>query len=98
MMSTDVAPVGNDRQAPGLPQVRFKTDWPAFVAGGALLVAMVWLARDFGSTWDERALQKLGEQLWDFYTGRIPRSGIDLSFGYVRIYGALVEVVSLAAP
>ena len=79
------------------PHVRFKNDWLPFVAGGALLAAMVWLARDFGSTWDERALQKYGEQIWDFYTGRIPRSGIDLSFGYVRIYGALVEVVSLAA-
>jgi len=58
---------------------------------------MLVLARDFGSTWDERALQKYGEQIWDFYTGKIPRSGIDLSFGYIRIYGALVEVLSVAA-
>ena len=27
----------------------------------ALLVAMIALSRDFGATWDERALQKLGE-------------------------------------
>src|SRR5205809_4694187 len=80
-----------------LPKVRLKADWPAVVAGLALLPAMLWLSRDFGSTWDERALQKLGEQLWDFYTGKIPRSGIDISFGYTRMYGLLMEFLSVAA-
>ena len=59
--------------------MRFKKDWPAYLVGGALLAAMLVLARDFGSTWDERALQKYGEQIWDFYAGKIPRSGIDLT-------------------
>ena len=58
---------------------------------------MVLLSRDFGSTWDERALQKFGEELWDYYTGRIPRSAIDISFGYMRVYGGLVEFLSVAA-
>ena len=34
----------------------------------ALLVAMIALSRDFGATWDERALQKLGELIWDSTT------------------------------
>ncbi|HEY6509904.1 MAG TPA: hypothetical protein VIY56_17900, partial [Vicinamibacterales bacterium] len=55
----------------------------------ALLLAMVLLSRDFGATWDERALQKYGEEIWNVYAGRAPRSSIDLSFGYVRLYGAL---------
>jgi hypothetical protein len=67
------------------------------VAALALLVALIALSRDFGATWDERALQKYGEQIWDFYTGKIPRSGVDLSFGYTRIYGGLAEFLSLAA-
>ncbi len=61
----------------------------------ALLLAMVLLSRDFGATWDERALQKYGEEIWNVYAGRAPRSSIDLSFGYVRLYGALVEVLSV---
>ena len=41
----------------------------------ALLLAMVLLSRDFGATWDERALQKLGELIWNVYTGMSrPRS------------------------
>src|SRR5436190_15830591 len=76
---------------------RFLQRAAAPVAALALLIAMVALSRNFGSTWDERALQKLGEQLWDFYTGKIPRSGIDVSFGYTRIYGLLMEFLSLAA-
>jgi hypothetical protein len=66
------------------------------LAAGALLVAMVVLSRDFGATWDERALQKFGEQLWDYYNGRISRSDIDISFGYMRIYGGVVEFISAA--
>ena len=63
----------------------------------ALLPAMILLSRDFGATWDERALQKYGEEIWNVYTGRAPRSSIDISFGYMRFYGALVEVLSVAA-
>ena len=66
------------------------------LAGLSLLVAMVLVSRDFGSTWDERALQKFGEELWDYYTGKIPRSSIDVSFGYMRVYGGLVEFLSVA--
>jgi hypothetical protein len=71
--------------------------WAAPVCALLLLAAMVFLSRDFGATWDERALQKFGEQLWDYYNGRISRAGIDISFGYMRIYGGLVEFVSAAA-
>jgi len=67
----------------------------------ALLVAMIALSRDFGATWDERALQKLGEQLWDFYHGRLSRhdiiTGFDQSFGHNLIYGVFVDFVSVAA-
>ena len=58
---------------------------------------MVALSRDFGATWDERALQKYGEDIWAYFTGRQPRSGIDISFGYTYIYGGLFEVLCLAA-
>ncbi len=67
------------------------------LAALTLLTTMVLLSRDFGSTWDERALQRFGEELWDYYTGRIPRSGIDISFGYMRVYGGRVEFLSVAA-
>jgi hypothetical protein len=61
-----------------------------------ILPAMVLLSRDFGATWDERALQGYGEQIWRFYTGAAPRSSIDFSFGYMRFYGALPDVTSVA--
>jgi hypothetical protein len=38
-----------------------------------LLVAMVILSRDFGATWDERALQAYGSQIYDYYRGIAPR-------------------------
>src|ERR687898_341987 len=68
-------------------------------AGGvALLAVMLVLSRDFGATWDERALQKLGELIWDLYTGRMSRAeflgSFELNFGYTRIYGLLVEFLS----
>jgi len=70
-------------------------------AGVALLAAMLALSRDFGATWDERALQKLGELIWDLYTGRMSRAdflgSFELNFGYTRIYGLLVEFLSAAA-
>jgi hypothetical protein len=62
---------------------------------------MVALSRDFGATWDERALQKLGELIWDLYSGRMSRAEFlgtfELNFGYTRIYGLLVEFLSAAA-
>ena len=70
-------------------------------AGIALLVAMLAMSRDFGATWDERALQKLGELIWDLYNGRMSRpeflGTFELTFGYTRIYGLLVEFLSAAA-
>jgi hypothetical protein len=70
-------------------------------ASVALLVAMVVLSRDFGATWDERALQKLSELIWDLYNGRMSREQFlgtfELNFGYTRIYGLLVEFLSAAA-
>ncbi len=68
-----------------------------FFAAVALLVAMVALSRDFGATWDERALQKYGEDLWEYFNGERARSAIDISFGYTRIYGGFVELTSVAA-
>jgi hypothetical protein len=67
------------------------------LAAVVLLVLMVVASRDFGATWDERALQKYGEQIWDFYFGNIPRSAIDLSTGQMPIYSGFVEFVSVAA-
>lgn len=83
---------------PALPAVstRLRRGFAVLLAV-VLLALMMWLSRDFGSTWDERALQKFGEELWDYYTGRIPRSAIDVSFGYMRVYGGLVEFLSVAA-
>ena len=67
----------------------------------ALLVAMIALSRDFGATWDERALQKLGELIWDLYNSRMSRAEFlgtfELNFGYTRIYGLFVEFLSAAA-
>jgi 4-amino-4-deoxy-L-arabinose transferase-like glycosyltransferase len=65
------------------------------VAAGLLLVTMVVLSRDFGATWDERALQKYGEEIWEYYQGSRPWSAIDVGFGYTRIYGAFVEVLNV---
>jgi hypothetical protein len=71
------------------------------IAALALLVAMIALSRDFGATWDERALQKLGELIWDLYSGRMSREAFlgtfELNFGYTRIYGLFVEFLSVAA-
>jgi hypothetical protein len=61
-----------------------------------LLVLFIALSPGFGATWDERALQALGEQVWDYFLGRRSYSEIDVSFGYTRIYGAFVEVLSVA--
>ena len=36
-----------------------------------LLVGFIALSPDFGATWDERALQTLGEQIWEYFHGRI---------------------------
>ena len=70
-------------------------------AAAALLAAMLVLSRDFGATWDERALQKLGELIWDLYSGEMSRSAFlgsfELNFRYTRIYGLLVEFLSVAA-
>jgi len=67
------------------------------IAAALLLVTMVSLSPGFGATWDERDLQKYGEQIWDFYTGKIPRSEIDLSVGELKIYGGFVEFLDVAA-
>jgi hypothetical protein len=66
------------------------------LAAAALLIAMVVISRDFGATWDERALQRYGEDLWEYYSGQRPRSAVDVSFGYTRIYGGFVELTSVA--
>jgi hypothetical protein len=68
-----------------------------YAAAFALLVAFIALSRSFGATWDERALQALGEQVWDYFMGRRSYEEIDVSFGFTRIYGAFVEVISVAA-
>ena len=63
----------------------------------ALLVGFIALSPSFGATWDERALQSLGEQVWEYFRGRRSYAEIDVRFGYTRIYGAFVEVLSVAA-
>ena len=84
-----------------LDRHHFLTRAAAPAAAVALLAAMLALSRDFGATWDERALQKLGELIWDLYTGRMSRAEFlgtfELNFGYTRIYGLLVEFLSVAA-
>jgi hypothetical protein len=83
----------------GRSQVFARAAAPA--AALALLVAMIVMSRDFGATWDERALQKLGELIWDLYNGRMSRAEFlgtfELNFGYTRIYGLFVEFLSAAA-
>ena len=69
---------------------------PRYGAALALLVTFVGLSPSFGATWDERALQALGEQVWNYFRGELSYSDIDVSFGYTRIYGAFVEVLSVA--
>jgi len=62
-----------------------------------LLIALIALSPAFGATWDERALQAYGEQIWDYYSGHRALADIDVGFGYTRIYGGLVEFLSAAA-
>lgn len=69
----------------------------AALAALLLLAGMVSLSPDFGFTWDERFQQKYGEQIWDYYHGRLPRSSFDTDIGNQFLYGGLVEVASVAA-
>jgi hypothetical protein len=63
----------------------------------ALLVVMILLSRDFGATWDERALQKYGEEIWEYYRGERPLDKIEtIQFLNNRIYGGFVEVLNVA--
>src|SRR5262245_57670357 len=71
--------------------------WAAVIAALLLLAAMVALSRDFGFTWDERFQQKYGEQIWDYYHGRLPRSTFDTDLGNQYRYGGLVELVCVGA-
>lgn len=67
------------------------------LAALALLATMVVLSRDFGATWDERALQRYGEEIWEYYRGERPLAKIDtISFLHNRIYGGFAEVLSVA--
>lgn len=69
----------------------------AILAAVALLAVMVTMSRDFGFTWDERFQQKYGEQIWDYYHGRIPRSAFETTLGNQYLYGGLVELICVAA-
>ncbi len=62
-----------------------------------LLFVLIALSPAFGATWDERALQAYGEQIWQYYRGDRALADIDVGFGYTRIYGGLVEFLSAAA-
>ncbi len=75
----------------------FLRRFAAPLAAVLLLAAMLVMSRDFGATWDERALQAYAEQVWNYYTGLAPRAAIDVSFGYTRIYGVFVDFLSVAA-
>lgn len=66
-------------------------------AAVALLLAMLAMSRDFGATWDERALQKYGEEVWEYFAGRRALDQIQtVTFANGRIYGAFVEVLNVA--
>jgi hypothetical protein len=69
----------------------------AVVAAIGLLVAMVWLSRDFGFTWDERFQQKYGEEIWDYARGDLPRATFDTNLGNQYLYGGLVEILCVTA-
>lgn len=62
-----------------------------------LLAALIALSPAFGVTWDERALQAYGEQIWDYYAGRRALADIDVGLANMRIYGGLVEFLSSTA-
>lgn len=68
----------------------------AIAAAIVLLVSMVALSRDFGFTWDERFQQRYGEEIWDYFHGRLPRSTFDTDEGNQYLYGGLVEIISVA--
>ena len=63
----------------------------------ALLAVLLAISPAFGATWDERALQGYGFQIWEYFRGARSRADIDIAFGYMRIYGGLVEFLSVAA-
>jgi len=69
----------------------------AAAAAFALLVVMVALSRDFGFTWDERFQQKYGEELWDYYHGRLPRTSFDTDFGMQYLYAGGFEFATVVA-
>lgn len=71
--------------------------WAPLAAALALLVVMVALSRDYGFTWDERFQQKYGEEIWDYYHGRLPRAAFDNDIGQQYLYSGLVEVLCVAA-
>ena len=71
--------------------------WAAVIAAVALLAVMTTISRDFGFTWDERFQQKYGEQIWDYYHGRIPRTDFDTHIGNQYLYGGLVDFLCVAA-
>jgi hypothetical protein len=77
--------------------VRNRQRIAAIVAALLLLVAMVALSRDFGFTWDERFQQKYGEEIWDYYHGRLERATFDTDWGNQFLYGGLVEVLCVTA-
>lgn len=62
----------------------------------ALLVFMMSVSRDFGFTWDERFQQHYGEQIWDYFHGRIARAAFDTELGNQYLYGGVVEFLSVA--
>lgn len=75
-------------------------DWRRFAAPAAalaLLALMIAASPDFGFTWDERFQQRYGEQIWDYYHGRVPRSDFDTDFGNEYLYGGLVELLCVVA-
>jgi hypothetical protein len=81
-----------------MPAVSARHRWAAIVAALALLAAMVAISRDFGFTWDERFQQKYGEQIWDYYHGRLPRSTFETNIiGNQHLYGGIVELICVAA-
>jgi len=59
-----------------------------------LLPLMVVLSRDYGATWDEELQQRRGEQLVQYYTGKL--SSLDVPADGAHLYGAPFDVLAVA--
>jgi hypothetical protein len=59
---------------------------------GLLLIVLVWLSKDFGSTWDEGFQQRYGELVFDFFASGFKDRA---SFHYINLYlyGGIFDLI-----